>query len=202
MTTVVDVQVHTLDFDDELTLEGLASVPNATFGRLDGIPVMTVYVDDGQDVVDTVIQATRTLANKVPGASPVRVHPDLVSVTDISDRVGVSRQAVQKWTHGQRAPFPHPVGAVSNDVRVWRWVDVVAWLLVAKGIDMDEDLPSTDDIAHIDACISKVPDRTTQAWSTLSVQSAQVTELSVTHAPSPVVHPSVAPHVRHLQRVS
>ncbi len=201
MTTVVDVQVHTLDFDDELTLEGLASIPNASFGRQDGIPMMTVYIDDGQDVVDTVIQAVRTLANKVSGATAVRVHPDLVNVTDISDRVGVSRQAVQKWIQGQRAPFPHPVGSVGNDVRVWRWVDVVAWLLAAKGIDMDEDLPSTDDIAHIDACISKVPDRTTQAWSTLSVQPAQVTELSVRHNPSQVVHPSVEPHVRRLQRV-
>lgn len=201
MATVVDIQVQQLDLDDDATLACLERFDNATFGKASGVPIMTVYVEDGQAVVATVVQAARTLANKVPGANAVRVHLDLVCVSDIADRVGVSREAVRKWTSAVHTPFPQPLDVVGQDMRVWRWVDVVAWLLDAKGIDMDEDLPSGGDIAHIDACLAKVPDHTSQTWFTLSVQQAHLPDVVVGHARRPVTQPSVVPRVRKLAQL-
>ena len=171
MTTIVRVQVEKLDLRDDATLGALAEFENATFGRRDGIPMMTVYVADGQEIADTVIEATRTLANKVPGARAVRVHPDLVAASKIAHRVGYSREAVRKWTQDDQSPFPMHVSMPTEDTRVWEWVDVVAWLYNAKGIDMREGLPSREDIDHINSCLAKVPDHTTHKWR--SVESIE-----------------------------
>jgi len=165
MTTVVRVQVADLNLSDTLD-DRLAEFDNATFSEVDGLAFVTVYVEEGQSVVDTVFEATRKLAAKVPGAIAKRVHPDLVTTSDIAHRVGVSREAVRKWVKDAREPFPTQFDNITaGHQRVWRWVEVVEWLLKAKAIDMDEDLPSLADIAHIDACLNKVPDMISQAWA-------------------------------------
>lgn len=168
MATVVRVQVHNLDLDDESIFDRLADFEDATFSRVDDLAFITVYVEDGHSVVDSVLEATRKLSCKVPGAIAKRVHPDLVTSSDIAHRVGVSREAVRKWVNGATKAFPTQFDTVGADQRVWRWVEVVEWLMTAKAIDMDEDLPSLADIAHIDACLDKVPDVTSRAWQAAS----------------------------------
>lgn len=158
MTAVVRVQVHDLDLDDGAVVDRLEAFDNATFDRVDGLSHVTVYVEDGQSVVDTVLETTRRLANTVAGAKAVRVDPDLVTISDIAARVGVSREAVRLWTRGTRKPFPIQFDTIGADQRVWRWVEVVEWLEWAKAIDMDEDLPTVADIEHINACLQRVPD--------------------------------------------
>ena len=105
MTTVVRVQVPDLNLSDTLD-DRLAEFDNATFSEVDGLAFVTVYVEEGQSVVDTVLEATRKLAAMVPGAIAKRVHPDLVTTSDIAHRVGVSREAVRKWVKDAREPFP------------------------------------------------------------------------------------------------
>jgi predicted DNA-binding transcriptional regulator AlpA len=166
MTTVVRVQVPDLNLNDDTLDDRLAEFDNATFSEVDGLAFITVYVDDGQSVVDTVLEATRTLAAKIPGTIAKRVHPDLVTTSDIAHRVGVSREAVRKWVKDTRKPFPTQFDNITaGHQRVWRWAEVVEWLLKAKAIDMDEDLPSLADIAHIDAWLNKVPDMSSHAWA-------------------------------------
>lgn len=171
MTTVVRIQIHNLDLRDPLTQTMLSEFDNATFSKSDGLGYMTVYIDDNQGVVETVIEATRKLLNKVAGTSAPRVDPDLVTTSEIAQRVGVSREAVRKWVHGDRKPFPHQFDTVGGNQRVWRWVEVVGWLSQAKSIDMGEQLASMADIAHIDSCLSKVPDVLAHDWATLSTPS-------------------------------
>jgi transcriptional regulator with XRE-family HTH domain len=167
MTTAVRLQVRNLDLEDESLDDGLGQFENATFSQVDGLGFMTVYVEDQESVVDTVLEAARKIGNLVQDASATRVHPDLVTTSDIARRVGVSREAVRKWAKETRQPFPTQFDNISDDhQRVWRWVEVVEWLLSAKSIKMDEDLPSLGDIAHIDACLSKVPDVVSQDWAT------------------------------------
>ncbi len=166
MTTVVRVQVPDLNLKDGTLDDRLAEFDNATFSEVDDLAFMTVYVEHGESVVDTVLEATRRLANKVPGAIAKRVHPDLVTTSDIAHRVGVSREAVRKWVKDTRKPFPTQFDNITDGhQRVWRWAEVVEWLLKAKAIDMDEDLPSLADVAHIDACLNKVPDMVSHAWA-------------------------------------
>lgn len=166
MTTVVRVQVADLNLNDDTLDDRLAEFDNATFSEVDGLTFITVYVEDGQSVVDTVLEATRKLATKIPAAIAKRVHPDLVATSDIAQRVGVSREAVRKWVKDTRKPFPTQFDNITaGHQRVWRWAEVADWLLKAKSIDMDEDLPSLADVAHIDACLNKVPDMLSQAWA-------------------------------------
>lgn len=155
MTTVVRVQVHNLDPDDEATFDALATFDNATFSKVDDLAYMTVFVEDDQDVVSTVIEAARKLTYKVSGAHVERVDPDLVSATDIAKRVGVSREAVRKWVHSTKRAFPEHLGTIGDGQRVWRWGDIVRWLWDTKRIDMDENLPTAADVDHIDACLKR-----------------------------------------------
>jgi hypothetical protein len=184
MTVVVRIQVHHLNLEDATTIDRLADFDNATFEQVDALAFITVYVEEGQSVVATVLEATRKLANKIRGAVAMRAHPDLVTTSDIASRVGVSREAVRKWIKGSRKPFPIHFDTVSSDQRVWRWVEVVEWLRDAKAIDMDEDLPSLADIAHIDACLNKVPDATSHAWLLTSQRSEFKFEFSATGRPA------------------
>lgn len=171
METVVDLQVRNVDLDNEQVLARLDELENASFGSRCGLTIMTVYVDDGEDVVHTVTDAAHHLAVKVEGAAAVRVDPDLVTISDISQRVGVSREAVRKWTLLERKPFPAPFAATGGEQKLWRWVEITQWLLAVKHIDMDEDLPTPDDIAAIDACLAKVPDSFATEWEQLSSPS-------------------------------
>lgn len=164
MGVSVCLQVSGLNLSNPLVLQTLERFDDVLFGVESGITTMTIHIEDGRDIVSTVLERARKLANLVKGAAVTRVHPDLVSASDISSRVGISREAVRKWVTSIDGDFPKPLGVVSQDSRVWRWMDVAAWLRDAKGIETDEDLPSPDVVAHIDACLSKVPDRTTYNW--------------------------------------
>ena len=93
--------------------------------------------------------------------------------------MGVSREAVRKWVHGGRRPFPHQFDTVGGDQRVWRWVEVVQWLSEVKSIETGEQLPSIADIAHIDSCLSKVPDVFAHDWATLGTPSGKADTFTV-----------------------
>jgi predicted DNA-binding transcriptional regulator AlpA len=59
-----------------------------------------------------------------------RLDQDLVSVADIAERSGRSRQSVRQLADGDRGPgdFPDPVGTVGKAIRVWEWASVDEWL--------------------------------------------------------------------------
>src|SRR5690606_19026783 len=98
--------------DDDATLNALAQAGVATAQKLDDdLAVLTAGVK-----ASTAVEAARIVMDSVheslPTATPVESHRDLVSVTDIGDRVGVTREAVRNWSAGKRGPggFPVPVG--------------------------------------------------------------------------------------------
>jgi transcriptional regulator with XRE-family HTH domain len=64
------------------------------------------------------------------GARIERIEPDaLVTVSDIAERAGLSRQAVSLFARGERGQgFPPPVAKVSSDAPLWDWAEVAAWL--------------------------------------------------------------------------
>lgn len=184
MTTVVRLQVSDLDLGDDDTVDKLATIENASFGRVNGIPVMTVYVEADQSVVETTIDVARKFAH-LTGEHACRVYPDLVSASSIAERIGVSREAVRKWVNGTHKPFPPPLGVVGEDMRVWRWIDVLGWLRASRGYDSGEDLATSAHMAHIDACLSKVPDSTTVAWAEVPTEDTKLS-LHVEHGASEV----------------
>ena len=68
------------------------------------------------------------------GAKVERVEPDhLVSLSEIADRSGTTRQGISLYTRGERgADFPVPVAKVTSRHPLWDWEEVAGWL-VANG---------------------------------------------------------------------
>jgi hypothetical protein len=77
----------------------------------------------------------------VLAAVPLRVDQDLVSVSDIAQRLGRSRESVRLLVDGKRGPgrFPPAVGTVGNGIRVWPWSVVWEWSAKVLGVDLGEN---------------------------------------------------------------
>lgn len=92
---------------------------------------VTIWTDaDGGDAA--LRWAARLLEETVAGATVRAVDLDLVTVSDIGERLGRTAESVRLWSTGARGPggFPSPLGIVSasNATRVWMWADVYEWV--------------------------------------------------------------------------
>lgn len=68
---------------------------------------------------------------KVPGLRAVGVQCDnMVTLLDIAERAGVSREAARLWASGQRGPghFPKPVLVTTGGESIWDWEQVAPWI--------------------------------------------------------------------------
>lgn len=88
------------------------------------------------------------------GFEPLAVEDELVSMSDIAERTGRSRQSVSMLVGGQRGPggFPRPV---AGNVRspLWHWADVALWFENATGAEVPfEDRTRT--IASINGALA------------------------------------------------
>ena len=77
----------------------------------------------------------------VPAAVPLRVDQDLVSVSDIAQRVDRTRESVRLLVEAKRGPgrFPPPIGVVGDGTRVWPWAVVLEWFDKSLGVDLGEN---------------------------------------------------------------
>jgi len=123
------------------------AVPNALVDELIDEFDATAGTDHtGHDFV-TVVGKGRTFEDaaraavtelQVKGLCIIRLVPDLVTRSEIAERLGVTRQAVQHWVTGsRRRTFPKAVNPVGGGV--WSWHDVHEWA-VAQGHCDREDL--------------------------------------------------------------
>lgn len=73
------------------------------------------------------------------GAAIERIEPDhLVSLTDIADRAGLTRQATSLYSNGDRGgDFPRPVARVTSKVPLWDWFEVAEWLFAREQINRE-----------------------------------------------------------------
>ncbi|MCL4413566.1 MAG: hypothetical protein M1522_02265 [Actinobacteria bacterium] len=114
-------------FDEEI---GIESGPRGQYVGFDR--AASSFVDAAVDAVDVLIRL---------GFEPVAVEDDLVSMADIAERTGRSRQSVSLLVSGRRGPggFPSPT---AGNVRssLWHWDEVAAWFQVATpGSAIGED---------------------------------------------------------------
>lgn len=64
------------------------------------------------------------------GARVDRIEPDpLVNLSEIAERVGITRASVTLYANGQRGngDFPSPVARVTSDSSLWEWATVARW---------------------------------------------------------------------------
>lgn len=102
-------------FDEEIGIEGGPRGHYIGFDRN-----ASSFVDAAADAIDVLIRL---------GLEPVAVEDELVSMADIAERTGRSRQSVSLLTSGKRGPggFPSPsAGNVRSPL--WHWDEVAAWL--------------------------------------------------------------------------
>lgn len=87
----------------------------------------------GEAVASAVVDVRKT------GAKVERVEPDyLVSLSDIAERSGLTRQAISLYTKAERGSgFPNPVARVTSNSPLWDWLEVTEWLHAQSKIDRD-----------------------------------------------------------------
>jgi hypothetical protein len=66
------------------------------------------------------------------GLRVVRVAPDeLVTASEVAARLGRSKELIRLYATGKRGSggFPPPITAVGKKTLLWRWLDIVEWML-------------------------------------------------------------------------
>lgn len=118
--------------DDEL--EALADAlydagcTDGLVGARDGV-VFVEFDREGDDPLRAIWSAIHEAATA--GERVHRVGPaDLVTITEIADRLGRTRQSVRQLVTGERGPggFPVPTQEHGRSRQLWRWLDVARWL--------------------------------------------------------------------------
>ncbi len=109
-----------------------AGCDDATFGSIDGVH----YADFSREaptLADALISAISDI-EAVGGLRVVRIEPeDLVTASEIAQRLGRTRESVRLLIAGRRGPgsFPAPVSHLRTRNRLWRWSDVAQWAGIA-----------------------------------------------------------------------
>lgn len=94
----------------------------------------TIYLDfdrASENMEQAIISAIKNVENAKIGATIVSVAPEhLVNLSDIAERVSMTRQAVSLFMLGERGKggFPTPILKIANKSPLWRWSTVAEWL--------------------------------------------------------------------------
>lgn len=190
MATVVNLHVRNLDVTDDNIIDELELFENVWPGTQGNNVTLSVFVDDGERVVPTVLRVAEMLPKLFRGAYAHSVDPDLVSASDIAARTGFSREAIRQWSTKGHNSFPIEVSTISNSQKVWRWVEIAEWLCIHKNLDVDEDLPTPADVDCIDACLLANRNRFghSEEWNQVTSPRSLVELTCVTSHKAATVH--------------
>lgn len=153
----MSVSFDGLDLNDDSALEALEALPDMEWLSQGGLVRCSAKVAPAQNLMAAVDWLVSSVVDVVPTARPHRVDRELVSISDVSERVGVSREAVRHWANGTRGcgGFPSPVGIVSNGTRIFEWSEVETWLRANLELGDGEARPSVEDAARADLLIAQ-----------------------------------------------
>ncbi len=125
------------DLQDAAHVDALfaAGCDDATVGRIG----TTQYLDfdrRAETLSVAVSEATEAVETAVPGARVVHVEPDdLVTMSEIGQRTGRTRESVRLLIKGERGPgqFPAPATHFKSRNAMWGWQEVAAWFAEVLG---------------------------------------------------------------------
>jgi hypothetical protein len=127
--------------------------------------VLTITVDASRVVTD-VVSLMRAMQMDFPEMRIHGVDRDLVGITDIAHRVGVSREGARKWTRSEGFPEPFDFLQAAS-MPIWAWTEVSSWLERERSVDLDETLPTLQTLTQLENCLMRNPDHTTVEWHQL-----------------------------------
>jgi hypothetical protein len=123
---------------------------DAIFGRFDdlgiggsprkGIGYVAVH-RSAPSLAEAIASAVRDVESV--GLRPVRIDDDnSVTLGEIADRIGRSREAVRLWSTGQQGPggFPPPTNP-GRSTSFYSWAEVAPWLRERMGLDVPDVEP-------------------------------------------------------------
>lgn len=121
--------------EGELEILFASGCDDAAFST-DGTVSVAEFDRDASNLATAIVSAVRSLESA--GLTPVRiVDQDLLTLADIADRIGQSRESVRRYTLGTRGPgdFPAPINPSREGVAFYRWSEVSPWLRKHLGIE-------------------------------------------------------------------
>jgi hypothetical protein len=126
-----------------------------------GVATVRVRFDwPARSVAEAVADAVRWLDRS--GLRALRVDADdWVTVADVAQRIGRSRETVRLWSIGRLGPagFPPPLNP-GRDTTFYSWVEVQEWLRARMGLDPpyeDPTLAAANLALQVRALLPRVP---------------------------------------------
>lgn len=133
-----------------------AGCDDATFGTVDGVAYAT-FNRDAAALAEALTSAIADVQRGVAGVRVVHVEPDeLVTMSEIADRTGRSRESVRLLTAGERGDgtFPAPTSHLRTRNRLWRWPEVARWFARHDGSVAEPAAELVDTIAAFNAVLA------------------------------------------------
>ena len=131
-----------LQTDEALNALGEAGCDDASVGSSGG--VQHLDFDRAADCyLAAVASAIDDVEAAVAGVRVVRVLPDeYVTLTEIGERTGRTRESVRLLSIGERGPgsFPPPAARSDERNKLWRWTDVALWFVSELGEGADRSI--------------------------------------------------------------
>lgn len=121
--------------DEALNALAEAGCDDATVGSSGGVQHLD-FDREAPSYLAAVLSAIANVEAAVPGARVVRVLPDeYVTLAEIAERTGRSRESVRLLSIGERGPggFPPPAARGAERNKLWRWAEVASWFTSALG---------------------------------------------------------------------
>ena len=133
-----------------------AGCDDATFGLVDGVHYAEFDREAGS-YGQALASAMADIREAVPGARITHVEPDeLVTMAEIAERLGRSRESIRLLVAGERGPgdFPAPISHIRTRSRLWRWPDVLRWFATRYEDEYGKRLVEVPDESHITAMVN------------------------------------------------
>lgn len=166
----IALQVANIDLDDDQTDEIIAaSLDDLSWVEIDG-RVLAILHTACDNPVGSAVEVTRRIEHCLPQAKVLCVDDDLVSISDISRRIGVSRETIRLWVAGKRGPggFPAPNGSVGGGERgstkIWAWATVNAWLGEHYQLADEDEHLTPRQVAEANASVLRVHQPVDAEW--------------------------------------
>jgi hypothetical protein len=115
---------------------------DATFGLDRNLPIAE-FDREASALAGAIASAVRAIESV--GLKPLRVvDEDTLTLADIAERTGLSREAVRRYSTGERGPggFPPPINPGRDGTVFYRWTEVAPWLHEKLKLEVEQGDPA------------------------------------------------------------
>ena len=181
MTVKIPLRLRGIDLRDVEAYNRIdPELAELSWDAIGGVSLAIFYSDEpAQVAAKSAADWAKRIEKLMPGVSVAEVHDELVSISDIAARSGVTAEGVRLWAagkrHGSLTPFPSPrqvvgSGSGGKTMNLYAWREVVIWVREIIDTDPDEGIEYLADaqIAGLNAELATIT--SSPAWRPLGVE--------------------------------